>query len=204
MNCVETVIGNEISSDKIKEAIKDYNTRKELRKCYKVLSKKLKGDLNNTSLIVLHGPAFKGKDVYVDIEANICLNFYFRYPNIYCPSIPAFWIETPWVHRFKILSKHFTQFLTGDINLNYRRKQKPKYNGLKAIEHHFKLGSLVKKLFAILIPHHGSKESWNEKLCKLVSSYIWLVSAGIVNEYGHPSWKVFKDILFTGWNKCIF
>ena len=69
--------------------------------------------------------------------------------------------------------KEIENYIREGLLLIKRRKREPRYDELEAIGHHFKLGSLVKKFFAVLIPHHESKESWNQTLCKLVNSYIY-------------------------------
>ncbi|WP_336638209.1 hypothetical protein [Lysinibacillus fusiformis] len=40
----------------------------------------------------------------------------------------------------------------------------------------------------ILVPHHGSKEYWDQDFIKLFDNYlnVWVVNYGITNTYGHP------------------
>ena len=49
----------------------------------------------------------------------------------------------------------------------------------------------------IQVPHHGSKNNYNEELTADRSRY-YVISAGIQNQYRHPSDNVVKDMLFKG------
>ena len=182
--CIEKHIG-EVSNDfdKIKKIIESIeNKRREkdksdeiesIKDCYDKLYKS--GELknfNNTSLILFHSPIN-----YHHIE-NI--GFY--------PIIMRFFTE------IRNRSNHnFAQFLTGDIDLNYRYDE---------IINHFNKKSLERVLTS-LIPHHGSKKNWNSKILEdLRNCKFWIACAGKTNTYGHPSKKVFEEIMKS--MRCVF
>lgn len=82
----------------------------------------------------------------------------------------------------------FGHLLTGDINLNQKWTD---------IETHF--GKVLSKLSLCLVPHHGAKNNWNKAfLAKVPQRCQWIISSGISNKYGHPSFKVVQDIVQNG------
>ncbi len=174
-NCVRRTLGN-IDFKTIKQAILDRNKRKALKACYSQL---VGGSryLNNTSLLVVHRPAFRPLiiDSWCDCAwCPVCCPLYFEY----YPCCPPF-------RRCIIEPSDFVQFLTGDVDLNYRFNE---------ISQHFGLRTIVRKTIATLIPHHGSHNNWNNALCNTITSNFWVVSAGIRNTHGHPSPNVILDI----------
>jgi beta-lactamase superfamily II metal-dependent hydrolase len=88
-------------------------------------------------------------------------------------------------HRFgTYLHGPAGQFLTGDINLNKK---------LAEIEKHY--GGHLSEVGLALVPHHGSRNSWNGTiLTKITRKCSWVTSAGISNKH-HPSSKVTQDII---------
>jgi len=86
--------------------------------------------------------------------------------------------------------KHTGQFLTGDIDLDYN---------LNEIEKFF--NSVKNNIFVALIPHHGSYYNWNQRILEYINNCeFWIASAGLTNNYGHPSFEIFEDIWIH--NKC--
>lgn len=182
--CVRRTLGG-IDSRRIKNAIVNPSQRRALTSCYNQL---VGGPhyLNNTSLIVIHRPAFKPSKIYSWYGCNwclcccpICLDC--------CPYCRHF-IDCP------LYTSDFVQFLTGDIDLNYRFNE---------ISQHFRLGAVVNNTVATLVPHHGSHNNWNNKLCKDITSNFWVVSAGIRNKYGHPSCQVLRNIRTNCHDSCV-
>ena len=75
--------------------------------------------------------------------------------------------------------------LTGDINLNQKGTE---------IGRHF--GYVLSQLFLCLVPHHGAKRNWNKAfLTRIPQKCQWIISSGIANRHGHPSFDVIQDIV---------
>ena len=77
---------------------------------------------------------------------------------------------------------------TGDVDLNQKMI-------IKNIEQ--RLGRFSDSIGTVQIPHHGSKHNFNKSIlfsnvCCTVFSY------GTVNQYGHPSVRVFEDVIAFG------
>jgi len=160
----------------IKEIIKNDAYRKDARNCYKQLSKHAKLDkgekINNTSLIMYHSP-LNYKYIRLHVFKSCCFRLCccFRCRKYY-------WL------------KPAGQFLTGDIDLNYN---------LNEIEKFF--NSVKNNIFVALIPHHGSYYNWNQRILEYINNCeFWIASAGLTNNYGHPSFEIFEDIWIH--NKC--
>lgn len=80
----------------------------------------------------------------------------------------------------------FVHFFTGDISLKYVKKH------LQIYEHY---KDLLPHVDAIQVPHHGSKNNWNDDLLKLIpKKTIFIVSSGIHNQFGHPHTEVVDSI----------
>ncbi|WP_456365237.1 MBL fold metallo-hydrolase [Thermococcus sp.] len=185
-NCIKGVLGN-IDTETIKDAILNKNKRDDLKnKCYNNLSKRLRRDFNNTSLIVLHLPAFRPRVIYSWCECDWWLC---------CPLCLGCWPCYPHIkRRSRIISSNFVQFLTGDINLKYRFNE---------ISQHFGLETVVNNTIVTLVPHHGSHKNWNNALCNNITSNFWVVSAGIRNKYSHPSCQVLWNIRTNCHDSCV-
>jgi hypothetical protein len=99
------------------------------------ISKHLRNGLNNTSLILYHGPVGNS-----EVETKfLFLNYYYTY----CPFC------YPCLYGCRIFlgrkNNRFRQFLTGDINLNIR------YDELKK---HYT--NYLENVIIIQVPHHGA------------------------------------------------
>lgn len=127
--------------------------------------------VNNTSLVVFHGP-YDSKN----ITGNYC-----ETRDILCACGHEFCSNN-------INPDQIGQLLTGDIDL--------KHNLPEFINH---FGKLLDEVSLTQIPHHGAKSTWKSDIVQyLPNSYGWIVSAGISSQYGHPSVDVLSDILDVG------
>jgi len=123
-----------------------------------------KSDINNTSLMLYHGPIVKG----------ICKYWKLCYP--------FFWKYYPWPVYYKIFG--MGQLLTGDISLKMSYQQ--------IISHYRKYLSDV-VLFQVP-HHGSIKNWDSAILEELENCDLWVISAGCKNRYGHPSCEVIHDI----------
>ena len=48
------------------------------------------------------------------------------------------------------------------------------------------------------VPHHGSKYNFNIRLLDNISCQACVISAGLINRYGHPDGDVVKQIMLSG------
>ncbi|MBU7030393.1 MAG: MBL fold metallo-hydrolase [Theionarchaea archaeon] len=160
--------------DSIKDAIIKDSLRKKIRECY---DETLDESLNNTSLMVYHGPLGDNTSIsYINcgkgLSFNDCLHFYSSKRREKC---------------FHFDRNKMGQFLTGDINLNKDKK----YNEIKTHYTNF-FGTVMLSQ----IPHHGSKKNWrSDILHDLGTCNRWVASSGCPNSYGHPHREVILDIL---------
>jgi len=155
--------------------LKNDDDIKDLKDCYK----QIKGNFNDTSLVMLHKPLIEVDihKIFCNCKYYCCDYFYRRY---YCKHYCS-----------KVKNKTFAQVLTGDIGL--------KNSNYKKFKQHYK--QYLGEICLFQIPHHGAKENWNENiLTDLKNCCYYVVSAGINNKYNHPSFKIFQDIVEN--NKC--
>jgi len=114
-------------------------------------------DMNNTSLLMYQGPTFRKYMTCRQLRTTRA--GYSPRSNYLGPA------------------RRTGYFLTGDINLKDPRRQD--------MENHFE--GCLPCASGILVPHHGSKDSWDDKfLDKIRSSAVWYTSAGVNNQYQHP------------------
>lgn len=172
--CISSQI---INNEDIKRIIRDKNRLKALKSCYTAISKHLRNNLNNTSLVLYHGPVGNN-----EVETQfLFLNHYYTH----CPFC------YPCLYGCRILlgqnNNRFGQFLTGDIDVNM------KYDEL--IRHYT---NYLENVIIIQVPHHGAIKNWNKKIIDdIPDSELWIISAGLGNRYGHPSWRVINDLCFN-------
>ena len=168
--------------------IRDENKRKELKEIYK---KKITQDLNITSMACLHGPIYLLPNIDFRYEFNVGLwpfPFALPYRRIYkelrfmCSDLYHEWRHI--LHEtkdFYIDRSH--SFLTGDINsISEWERIKKRYS------------SLFKHLQSLQVPHHGSKNNWNNEIPLSVGPSDYIISAGIRNNFRHPDLEVIKNI----------
>mgnify|MGYP000927628831 CR=1 FL=1 len=84
--------------------------------------------------------------------------------------------------------------LTGDISLSDNAKYK------KLIDHY---STELENVGIFLLPHHGSRHSWNESIIQDFFNTSYIVSFGRKNKYGHPSGAVVSDLVYCK-KICIF
>ncbi len=170
ISCVSNILGSssQIDSKMLKKILKDKNSMNKLKQCY---TKNFK-DLNNTSLLLYHGPV-----------RSINSNF----GKIIIRKVEGLSFRPPYFYLIHIDGK-FGWLLSGDKNFNKNFDQFKRHyrNELANMNH-------------LLVPHHGSRQNWNSELLELIKnpSY-WFVSSGLGNKFGHPSFQVVKDILVNG------
>ena len=155
------------------DIIRDRSKLRTLRTCYH----KLAGDFNNTSLVLYHAPI---------------TNRLFRASQFgFCPCSPFPRIsrtsQTP--NKLTIhLHNRVGHLLSGDIDFK---------NNWSEISRHF--GHYLSIADLVLVPHHGSKENWNQTaLNRIANTCCWVISAGSNNKYGHPDPSVCQDIANSG------
>lgn len=133
------------TTDEIRNIIKDRKRREKIRNCYR----KLCGDLNHTSLALYHGPW----------HAQYRISYpwpFTSFENLtLCGELKISKIKNDCSEFFEGKA---AQFLTGDMNLNY------KWEDLKK---HFK--NSFSTMGTIQIPHHGSFKSWNKAILDVVN-----------------------------------
>lgn len=179
--CIKTFVND------IKEVIKDIENIKDIKeKCYN----KITNNLNNTSLILYNGPHINPH--IEDCSIKYCEYKYYPYKpheffgcNYYChyPYYPYFG------YYYKNL-KYCSTLLTGDISLKF------KYDDIKK---HF--SKYQQQIHTILIPHHGSGENWKDDILQdFKNSFLYPVSFGLENQYGHPNPEVINSILESNKN----
>jgi len=175
---------NGINAKSLKDIVSDKSKLKNIRKAYSKLHNK---SINNSSIIMYHGP----------ILCNNCtVNYHQINTDIIYTNMKIEWPFAPFcglfVNWWPQLNRHcIAHLLTGDINLN------DKYTEIKSY-----FGRLYDRISTILVPHHGSIKNWNNALINdlhqnqnIIERY-WICSSRI-NSIHHPSLKVVKDIKKT-------
>ena len=163
---------NILSNIRIKDAIRQKDSRKILKNCYERTKSSLDRDLNNTSLAVYHMP----------------VGTYHAAVSHYHPSCCWWYCPVCYFRLFNNLVEHFGQFLTGDIDLNHDYSQVQRH-----FHHYFPHNFLVQ------IPHHGARRNWNNNILDDIPyPSLWVASAGIRSRFGHPHVGVVLDILYNG------
>lgn len=66
--------------------------------------------------------------------------------------------------------------LTGDINLNFI--------DINELNRYFDFTN--NDVMVALVPHHGSKNSWNENILEIIKPIKWVIACGFKNKYKHP------------------
>ncbi len=168
--CVKSIL----NGNSIKDVIQKETLRSNLKSCYDQVKRNLRNDFNNTSLLLYHTPVGRYHSEKFWYSDKCCCSC--------CPHCHWSCIE------YLRYENRFGQFLTGDINLNHDYDQ---------IHNHYR--NYLHHTFAVLVPHHGAKKNWNRRLIDDVPDpSIWIVSAGLSNQYGHPRPLVIYDILRSG------
>ncbi|SIM31170.1 MBL fold metallo-hydrolase [Cuniculiplasma divulgatum] len=170
--CVKQILPNtgNINNVMLKKILLNKGHLDKLEKCYKNTFK----ELNDTSLIVFHGPTKKQIHSLLcpaDSTRNMPSNYYFYH----CKTELESNVKFGWV-------------LTGDVNFK---------KVSSAFLKHF--SDCLDQMNNLLIPHHGSKGNWNLDIMKhVVSPGHWFVSFGLGNNHHHPNADVISDIVTSG------
>ena len=158
-----------LNKDELLRGDVDYitNNRTAINNAYKNIVKK-KGTSNDSSLVVYSGP---------------CAT-----PHSYRRHS----ILTGNNYRRHILAEKSVGCLyLGDVNLNQTS------NGMDlctALSMH--LTNVKEHIGLIQVPHHGSKNNFNDDILFLCNGYqLYFASFKTQNHYGHPSYKVVEDIM---------
>jgi hypothetical protein len=167
------------SLDSIIRIIKDACSRRKMKDCYRLLNK----NLNDTSLVVYHGPVSRYKGVFRIHSDFLGKSVFYKYLNVMCLSpVPSYQLISTF--------SHLGQLLTGDISLNYKRKFG------EFVKHY---STYFDTVLIFQLPHHGAKRSWNTNILNEVKNcHLWISSSGFSNRYGHPHISVVSDILNIG------
>lgn len=130
---------------------------------------------NQTSLCLYHAPQLGCRSLRgCKVKSRLCD----CWSSIYCVCRSTRWLET------------IGTLLTGDISLKVKRADR-KYRDFCNYFHDEK-----EKPLLFLTPHHGAFNNWNPSiLSDFPEAKVFLNSAGITNKYGHPSSRVWKQIL---------
>ena len=150
-----------------------------LKDCYK----KVRKNLNDTSLVMLHKPLVNNLSI-----RSICDMSYFKYMLLFlsCDFCGKECINYGKNYR------SFAQLLTGDINLKDD-------NNYKEFKNHYK--RYLEEIILFQVPHHGAKNNWNKDILNdLTKCFYYVVSAGRNSRYNHPNFRIFLDIIEKG--KC--
>lgn len=82
------------------------------------------------------------------------------------------------------------QFLSGDINFNRLIRARKMYNQFRR---HF--ADRLNTSLVCLLPHHGSRRSWDRKiLLDMESVRFWVASAARRKDHYPPHWEVVADV----------
>lgn len=140
-----------------------------LASCYMNTFKRL----NDTSLILFHGPTRK-------VTTFLCPSSFPLGKTVYPKSYPC-----------KGLFEHDVNYgwlLTGDVDFK---------KVSTALLNHF--SHYLSSMTHLLIPHHGSKGNWDSNIMNQVARPShWFVSFGLGNRFRHPNSGVISDIVAGG------
>lgn len=144
-----------------------------------VESKKVRKNINNTSLTVYHSP--------LNGLVSRCRVRSIGQAVTEFGGVPGPQRSQLWDFGLPIDARDYGHFLLGDVDLTNS------YILAKSIAH---FSDTPLDCTSFQIPHHGSKENWNASLFELLGDPLFsTVSAGIDNRYGHPSPLVIESLL---------
>ncbi len=174
---IDTV--EDLKSKIVKADFADLVSSHDLRKYLKGVYKSITGSINQNSLLVYSGPTDENGSYRIDLHAFCPFEIKASYKSRlceYCLSYP-------------LSRKHVACLYTGDSDLD-----------MKGYEQ--ELRELWSNVGTIQLPHHGSYASFqfDENKDEFNGRYVFPVSCGETNPYGHPSSKVF-DFLMA--NDCL-
>ncbi|NEU62694.1 MBL fold metallo-hydrolase [Paenibacillus sp. ALJ109b] len=175
----EAEITSILELDNIKELnkqLKDESVREQIAECYASCFNKRGAKFNDTSLVVYHEPIRSDHiKIYSYVEGCATL--------VNNEDLFGF----TWFHNHNLSTSFTGQMLCGDICLN----KQDNYDEWK--KHYNKE---LHNISFMLLPHHGSKHNWNNKIVSDCHNLDWyLASAGFSNKYSHPSMQIVNELV---------
>ncbi|MGG3889489.1 MBL fold metallo-hydrolase [Metabacillus fastidiosus] len=153
----------------------------------------LKNDINNTSVILYHGPVESVSDSRVkgvQIQQKRALPLFEKVISHIKKkrkkALNSFYdFQRSHFHTTKVCTALRGTLLMGDISVQ---------SDFKQIESYF--NGKWTNISVMSVPHHGSKYNWFSDLLKVVKdgSSMWVVSAGTANKYAHPDPNFIEEI----------
>jgi beta-lactamase superfamily II metal-dependent hydrolase len=171
VNCLKFIVGPLRGDLTVKELSNLLGDPVEIKR-FAHCYKKVSSDLNFTSLVALHSPLRWKAISYIELE---------RYS------------EVTGLHNLECVmcsqpSKEIGHLMLGDINLK---------SSWGKLQQHYK--KYLGNIDAVLIPHHGSRQSWHKDLLNAIPSTCRMyLSVGIENQYNHPGIDVIFDVINSG------
>nr|WP_259547346.1 hypothetical protein [Heyndrickxia oleronia] len=201
------------TKDTLRSIVKDNDKMSKIYESYRDFIKKVKAkdrknilNVNNTSLVLLHGPInHEGELVNYFHEPKRNLNNIIssqKYKKLLDDSNSAGITKG----QLSMLKKRIS---TIKLTINYLKKRSfkninrklvrwPSYNktilfgdlnatsNMDQIKNHF--GRELSEVTTLLVPHHGSKKYWDQNFIKYFNNplSVWVVNYGVTNTYGHP------------------
>jgi len=193
MKINDVTIGEYFKNNTIQQIIAELkNTKKQIRSAYEQVDKKINnaalcvsvtavGDYN-VSRIELNKTRYTYNGEYeaklADKEAAVDMI------NALSTRDYAFMVTN---NRWGIINEYGYMF-TGDISLSDGEVNMAFDNFID----HYMIKKDKIKIF--VVPHHGSKNNWSKRILHNFSNSIFMVSAGLDNQYSHPHILVCSDI----------
>lgn len=183
---------NDLKPQNAAELARILNSKEKLQKL-KDLFKTAGGSMNNTSLLLFHGP-IQDKRIQHWSWPGRPQDFYRNYFNRH-------WAYYHYKRSFyhHIWTRNNAHLLTGDINLAEN------YTEIKSY-----FNSSLKRVNYALVPHHGAEKYWDDRIISDMivarSTLFWYVSAGMSRPYkrkgsstnGHPHDEVVNSLMKYG------
>lgn len=177
--------------------LSDSSFLKELRKRYCYLLTKER-DLNFSSLVLWHAPLMgegNGDTLTPDgMDVGYCLDYSGASGSLDMTRVEACLRKTC-CSFLKLLGweNKSGQFLPGDLNFCRLIRDRRMYAHFRK---HF--GDRLNATIVCLLPHHGSRYSWNREVLRDMESVkFWVASAGGKGNYP-PHWEVVADVTSRG------
>lgn len=208
------------TKDQLRSIVQDKNKRLKVYKSYRDFIEQTKKNsdnilnVNNTSLVLLHGPMN---------EKESRINYFHEYKRdlhkIITSKKSRKLINDSSSEGFtkSQISNMKKKISTIKLTVNYYKKKSFSYvnndlirwrnsnktilfgdlnvtSSLKQIQLHF--GNELSEVTTLLVPHHGSKNYWNQEFIQLFNNHlsVWVTNYGITNSYGHPDPELVEQL----------